>query len=141
MSATSNPIFLANEEATAQFAIGVAKRVQLGEVIFLYGEVGSGKTTFARAFIKELCDTSEEITSPTFSIVQNYAMKNGKELLHCDLYRLKNSHELLEIGIYDDIENRITLIEWPELIESEIPDALKISIDIDGDGRLVRIGG
>ena len=95
-----------------------------GDVIFLYGEIGVGKTTFVRGLINNFevqRGTNEsEILSPTFNIVFDYVIKELK-IMHYDLYRLKNSKDINELGIFAEIENCITLIEWPELIEKK-PD-------------------
>jgi len=95
-----------------------------GDVIFLYGEIGVGKTTFVRGLINNFevqRGTNEsQILSPTFNIVFDYVIKELK-IMHYDLYRLKNSKDINELGIFAEIENCITLIEWPELIEKK-PD-------------------
>jgi tRNA threonylcarbamoyladenosine biosynthesis protein TsaE len=94
-------------------------------MIFLYGEIGVGKTTFVRGLINNLevekgMDESQ-ILSPTFNIVFDYEIKNLK-IMHYDLYRLKNSKDVNELGIFTEIKDHITLIEWPELVEKK-PDS------------------
>jgi len=95
-----------------------------GDVIFLYGEIGVGKTTFVRGLINNFevqqGINESQILSPTFNIVFDYVIKELK-IMHYDLYRLKNSKDINELGIFAEIENCITLIEWPELIEKK-PD-------------------
>jgi tRNA threonylcarbamoyladenosine biosynthesis protein TsaE len=95
-----------------------------GDVIFLYGEIGVGKTTFVRGLINNFevqrGANESQILSPTFNIVFDYVIKELK-IMHYDLYRLKNSKDINELGIFVEIENCITLIEWPELIEKK-PD-------------------
>ena len=95
-----------------------------GDVIFLYGEIGVGKTTFVRGLINNFevqRGTNEsQILSPTFNIAFDYVIKELK-IMHYDLYRLKNSKDINELGIFVESENCITLIEWPELIEKK-PD-------------------
>ena len=95
-----------------------------GDVIFLYGEIGVGKTTFVRGLINNFevqqGMNESQILSPTFNIVFDYVIKELK-IMHYDLYRLKNSKDINELGIFAEIENCITLIEWPELIEKK-PD-------------------
>ena len=102
----------------------IGKLLSNGDVIFLYGEIGVGKTTFVRGLINNFevqRGTNEsEILSPTFNIVFDYVIKELK-IMHYDLYRLKNSKDINELGIFVEIENCITLIEWPELIEKK-PD-------------------
>ena len=102
----------------------IGKLLSNGDVIFLYGEIGVGKTTFVRGLINNFevqRGTNEsQILSPTFNIVFDYVIKELK-IMHYDLYRLKNSKDINELGIFAEIENCITLIEWPELIEKK-PD-------------------
>ena len=111
-------------ENTFNLSKKIGKLLSKGDVIFLYGEIGVGKTTFVRSLINNLevekgMDKSQ-ILSPTFNIVFDYVIKELK-IMHYDLYRLKNSKDINELGIFAEIENCITLIEWPELIEKK-PD-------------------
>ena len=111
-------------ENTFNLSKKIGKLLSKGDVIFLYGEIGVGKTTFVRGLINNFevqRGTNEsEILSPTFNIVFDYVIKELK-IMHYDLYRLKNSKDINELGIFSEIENCITLIEWPELIEKK-PD-------------------
>ncbi len=138
--------FLRDEAETKAFAAGLAGLCNIGDCILLYGEVGAGKTSFARGFIRELSEVSEEITSPTFTIVQNYplktGLKNGGHLWHCDFYRLKHRDELYELGLEEAFENGITLIEWPEIMGDDAPkNALKIMLKLENDGRNIELIG
>ncbi len=100
----------------------IGKILSNGDFIFLYGEIGVGKTTFVRGLINNLevenGIAESQILSPTFNIVFNYEIKK-KIIMHYDLYRLKNSTDIDELGIFAEIENHITLIEWPELIKKK----------------------
>ena len=111
-------------EDTFNLSKKIGKLLSNGDVIFLYGEIGVGKTTFVRGLINNFevqRGTNEsQILSPTFNIVFDYVIKELK-IMHYDLYRLKNSKDINELGIFVEIENCITLIEWPELIEKK-PD-------------------
>ena len=111
-------------EDTFNLSKKIGNLLSNGDVIFLYGEIGVGKTTFVRGLINNFevqRGTNEsEILSPTFNIVFDYVIKELK-IMHYDLYRLKNSKDINELGIFVEIENCITLIEWPELIEKK-PD-------------------
>ena len=111
-------------EDTFNLSKKIGKLLSNGDVILLYGEIGVGKTTFVRGLINNFevqRGTNEsEILSPTFNIVFDYVIKELK-IMHYDLYRLKNSKDINELGIFAEIENCITLIEWPELIEKK-PD-------------------
>ena len=107
----------------------IGKLLSNGDVIFLYGEIGVGKTTFVRGLINNFevqRGTNEsQILSPTFNIVFDYVIKELK-IMHYDLYRLKNSKDINELGIFVEIENCITLIEWPELIEKKPESRIEI---------------
>ena len=111
-------------ENTFNLSKKIGKLLSKGDVIFLYGEIGVGKTTFVRGLINNFevqRGTNEsQILSPTFNIVFDYAIKELK-IMHYDLYRLKNNKDINELGIFVESENCITLIEWPELIEKK-PD-------------------
>ena len=100
-----------------------------GDVIFLYGEIGVGKTTFVRGLINNFevqRGTNEsQILSPTFNIAFDYVIKELK-IMHYDLYRLKNNKDINELGIFVESENCITLIEWPELIEKKPDDRIEL---------------
>ena len=100
-----------------------------GDVIFLYGEIGVGKTTFVRGLINNFevqqGMNESQILSPTFNIVFDYVIKELK-IMHYDLYRLKNSKDINELGIFVESENCITLIEWPELIEKKPDDRIEL---------------
>ena len=100
----------------------IKKKLTLGDVIFLYGEIGVGKTTFARLLInnyeKEKNLKVSEVLSPTFNIVFEYDIKKIT-IKHYDLYRLKNDSDIKNVGLFEDLERTITLIEWPELIKEK----------------------
>ena len=100
----------------------IKKKLTPGDVIFLYGEIGVGKTTFARLLInsyeKEKNLKVSEVLSPTFNIVFEYDIKK-LTIKHYDLYRLKNDRDIKNIGLFEDLERTITLVEWPELIKEK----------------------
>ena len=100
----------------------IKKKLAPGDVIFLYGEIGVGKTTFARLLInnyeREKNLKVSEVLSPTFNIVFEYDIKK-LTIKHYDLYRLKNESDIKNIGLFEDLERTITLIEWPELIKEK----------------------
>lgn len=133
---------LTSAEETADLASKIAEFCKVGDILLLYGDLGVGKTTFARAFIQALTATKEEITSPTFTLVQTYPLKSGGEVWHCDLYRLKNEVELFELGLEEAFGQNIMLIEWPEIAENYLPEArLKIKLEMAGAGRKVTVFG
>ena len=100
----------------------IKKKLTPGDVVFLHGEIGVGKTTFARFLIndyeKEKNLRPSEVLSPTFNIVFEYDIKN-LTIKHYDLYRLKSDIDIKNIGLFEDLEQTITLIEWPELIKEK----------------------
>ncbi len=107
-------------EKLNQFSHELAEKSQVGDVFFLLGDLGSGKTTFARFFINALFDKEKinrpkNIQSPSYPIMINYSLKNY-EIFHYDLYRLKNKNELTEINFFEDFNKNLSIIEWPNLI-------------------------
>jgi tRNA threonylcarbamoyladenosine biosynthesis protein TsaE len=113
-------IDLPDEAATAALAARLAERARPGDVIALRGDLGTGKTTFARAFIHAL-GGSEEVPSPTFTLVQIYALK-AASIWHFDLYRLQSPEEAWELGIEEAFSTGIALIEWPERLGPLLPE-------------------
>lgn len=116
---------LADEAATADLAQHLSRQAQAGDVIALSGDLGAGKTSFARAFINALPrDTDgnepEEVPSPTFTLVQLYERAAG-QVWHFDLYRLEQAEEAYELGIEEAFSDGISLIEWPERLGSLLP--------------------
>ena len=93
-----------------------------GDVIFLYGQIGVGKTTFARLLINNYENEKKlrksEVLSPTFNIVFEYDI-NDFTIEHYDLYRLKNEQEIKNIGLFSNLKQNITIVEWPELIKNK----------------------
>ena len=110
----------------------IKKKLKLGDVIFLYGEIGVGKTTFARLLInnyeKEKNLKVSEVLSPTFNIVFEYDIKK-LTIKHYDLYRLKNDRDIKNIGLFEDLERTITLIEWPELIKEKPANRIDLFLE------------
>jgi tRNA threonylcarbamoyladenosine biosynthesis protein TsaE len=88
----------------------------------LEGDIGAGKTFFARSVIQYLLGRAEDVPSPTFTIVQNYSTKVG-EIWHCDLYRLTSPDEAIELGLDEAFEKAICLIEWPDRLGDLTPKA------------------
>ena len=100
------------------------------DCIFLFGDLGSGKTTFTRKLINGLQEKNKvaitEVLSPTFNLLYEYEIKPLK-VMHYDLYRLENSKEIEQLGIFENVENTITIIEWPEKIEKKIVNRLELT--------------
>ena len=115
-------IDISSEETTKELANNFSNYLKGGEVIFLYGEMGVGKTTFVKYLINQLLVKKNlqttEVTSPTFNLLNEYKVDN-LIIKHYDLFRLKNESEIKNLDLFDQNKNTITLIEWPELIEKE----------------------
>ena len=109
-------------------------------IFAFYGKMGAGKTTFIKSICKIL-GTEEIVTSPTFSIVNQYNTKNGENLFHFDFYRIKKTEEVMDIG-YEDYfySGSYCFVEWPEMIEELLPENfvyVKIEADEKGNERLI----
>ncbi len=112
------------------FAASLAELARMGDVFLLQGDLGAGKTEFARAFIRSLCGDETEVPSPTFTLLQVY--EANRELIHhYDLYRLESSEDVWELGLEEALSDGITLIEWPErLPHLNLSSALTLSFSI-----------
>ena len=122
-------MYLKSLEDTKKFSEKISKIINKGDIIFLYGEIGTGKTTFVRFFVNHLEDNNKtkksEILSPTFNIVYNYEV-GKKKILHYDLYRLKNYNDISQLGMFETSDDSIKIIEWPELIKPKPKDRVDI---------------
>ncbi len=129
-------LFLANEAETIRLGEELALAVKPGDAIALVGDLGAGKSTLARALIRAIADDAElEVPSPTFTIVQSYALRFP--VAHLDLYRLSDVSELDELGIDEMLSDGVCLIEWPEMASDVLPKASTILMHLthEGDGR------
>ncbi len=129
------------ENNTKKLAIELSSKINKGDIILLYGNLGIGKTYFTRCLIKALTNETEIVPSPTFTIIQTYQTQKG-ELSHYDLYRIKDKEELIEIGLYESLKNNITIIEWPEIIEDYITKnyhPIKIYFNFEKENRTISI--
>jgi tRNA threonylcarbamoyladenosine biosynthesis protein TsaE len=120
-AATALEIDLPDEAATAGLGRRLAQRAERGDVIGLAGELGSGKTTLARAFIRALGRGDEEVPSPTFTLVEVYGFRGHPPVWHFDLYRLTAPEQAYELGIEDAWSEGISLVEWPERLGPLLP--------------------
>ncbi|HYM03011.1 MAG TPA: tRNA (adenosine(37)-N6)-threonylcarbamoyltransferase complex ATPase subunit type 1 TsaE [Stellaceae bacterium] len=121
-AATALAFDLPDEAATSRLAAALAARARLGDVIGLSGALGTGKTTFARAFIRALGSDTEDVPSPTFTLVEIYAFAGHPPVWHFDLYRLAMPEQAYELGIEDAFAEGISLIEWPERLGRLMPE-------------------
>jgi len=138
----SKAIHLAGESRTIGLAASLARRAKGGERIFLYGPLGSGKTTFARGFLRAL-GVRGAIRSPTFALIHEYRLRERrfpKRVYHMDFYRLKPP-ELENLGLREYLEDpaAVCLVEWPEAAARRLPaDRLELRLEHDERGRTLR---
>jgi len=116
------------------------------DCIFLFGELGSGKTTFTRSLINGLQEKNKvnktEVLSPTFNLLYEYEIKSLK-VMHYDLYRLEAIKEVDQLGIFENSENIITIVEWPEKIKKNVENRLEITFyyETDEESRKLKFQG
>lgn len=139
-------LILPDEAATARLAERLAAAAGPGDVIALRGDLGAGKTAFARAFIRaRLDDPAEEVPSPTFTLVQTYEDPAGDGLVwHFDLYRLDKPDDALELDLEDAFSEGLCLVEWPDRLGGYLPRRrldLTLTIDQDGTSRTATLAG
>ena len=140
----SDKIDISSEAKTEEFALKFLKKIKPQDIIFLYGEIGVGKTTFVKYLINGLQKENNEIitnvTSPTFNILNEYQIKNIK-INHYDLYRLKSANELKELNLFSEKLNTITLIEWPQIVIEKPKPLIELNFEYTKDfqERLVQI--
>ncbi|MCF8496260.1 MAG: tRNA (adenosine(37)-N6)-threonylcarbamoyltransferase complex ATPase subunit type 1 TsaE [Alphaproteobacteria bacterium] len=122
-----------SEEDTARIAKALAPQLTGREIILLRGELGAGKSVFARALIRALCgDPALEVPSPTFTLVQIYEGEKG-EIHHFDLYRLRDPEEIRELGWEETAGNALMLVEWPERLAGlTLPPCIDIEFTTQG---------
>ena len=133
----SSRINISEENKTKFIARVFAKNIKVGDVLFLIGELGVGKTTFIKFLINffqiNKNHSVTEIPSPTFNLINEYQI-DSLILKHYDLYRIKNEKELNSIGIFEDNSEQITLIEWPEIIKNhKMKNIIYLHFDYDED--------
>lgn len=129
---------LPDPEATASLAAALAATAPVGAVVHLQGDLGAGKSTLARAWLRALGVTGP-IRSPTYTLVERYPLASGGEALHLDLYRIGDPGELEFLGL-DDADARLWLVEWPERGVRALPAPdLEVGLVVLGQGRACRL--
>jgi len=135
---------ISSEKKLEEFANNLSPRLKQGDIFFLYGEMGVGKTTFVKFLINNMQIRSKkkltEITSPTFNIMNEYDI-NGLLVKHYDLYRLKSVDELEHLNIFDENDKAILLIEWPQIIRKEPNLVTKLYFEYENEyqNRFIKI--
>lgn len=124
-------LILSSERATTLLAESLARSTEANATILLYGQVGAGKTFFARKFIQKILlhhGLYEDVPSPTYTLIQTYETPKV-DIWHADLYRLSSYEDIIELGLIDAFNSNICLVEWPEKLDKSIPlNAIKIEL-------------
>ena len=142
----SGKIDLLFENDTKKLANIISKKIKIGDIIYLYGEIGVGKTTFVKYLINSLQKknnlTVTEVISPTFALLNEYQIKQFK-INHFDLFRIKSSKEIENLDLFTDRSSSITLIEWPQKIKKKPKNLIELKFNYQNDyqKRSVEIKG
>ena len=142
----SDRINLSSEKKTEELASKFLKKIKPGCSVFLYGEIGVGKTTFIRYLINEFQKINKleitEVTSPTFNLLNEYQINEFK-INHYDLFRLKSVEETKNLNLFDDSKNTINLIEWPQMVKEKPKNLIELVFEYGKDHvtRSVQIKG
>ncbi len=139
MGRQTTPLTFRTEAETADFAKRLAPLLAAGDCLLLEGQIGAGKSFFARQIIRALTHPDEEVPSPTFTLVQTYPAPDF-DIWHCDLYRLGHADELVELGLEEALDSALVLIEWPDRLGGDQPEAaLTLAFSAPAEGvRQVR---
>jgi len=134
-------VVLPDETDTDAFGGRLAPVLAAGDVVALWGGLGAGKTALARAIIQARARRAVTVPSPTFTLMQSYAL-DGVTLWHCDFFRLGAPEETHELGLDEIFADAIALIEWPDRLGPMLPAGrLDVRLDFQGDGRTARMTG
>ena len=142
----SDRIDLSSEKKTEELAGKFLKKIKPGYFVFLYGEIGVGKTTFIRYLINKFQKLyrleTTEVTSPTFNLLNEYQI-NDLKINHYDLFRLKSAEEIRNLDLFDENKNIITLVEWPQMIKEKPKNLIELVFEYGKDHktRSVQIKG
>ena len=146
IATSGDRLILSSEKNTEELAKKLQKKLNPGDIIFFYGEMGVGKTTFIRFLINEFQKKNKinltEVTSPTFNILNEYDI-NKIKINHYDLFRLKSSQETKNLGLFENSMNSINLVEWPQIIDEKPKNLIELNFEYDDDHqkRKVQIKG
>ena len=130
----SDKIELSSEKNTEELAAKFLNKIKPGDIIFLYGEIGVGKTTFVRYLVNKFQKENKleitEVTSPTFNLLSEYQI-NQIKINHYDLFRLKSSEEIINLDLFGDSKDSITLIEWPQMIKEKPKNLIELFFEYE----------
>ena len=136
IATNSEKIDISLEDKTSELAKSFSRTLHKGDVVYFHGEIGVGKTTFIRHLINNLQQLNKinltEVTSPTFNLVNEYDVGNFI-IQHYDLYRLTDYSEIKNIGLFENKEEIVTLIEWPEKINETIDNKIDLFFEYNDD--------
>ncbi len=129
-------INISSEIKLEEFSKNFSNELKQGDIFFLFGDIGVGKTTFVKYLINHLQKKSKseltQVTSPTFNIMNEYNI--GDFLIkHYDLYRINSSNELKDLNLFDESDNSILLIEWPQIINNEPDSVIKLYFEYENE--------
>ena len=132
---------LATDADTRALASDMAPGLGRGDLVTLSGPIGAGKTEFCRALIRARAGAEIEVPSPSFTLIQTYALPDI-DIAHVDLYRLADPSELVELGLDELAADHLVLLEWPERAEGALPPpTVALTFSIAGIARLVEVRG
>jgi tRNA threonylcarbamoyladenosine biosynthesis protein TsaE len=136
---SSDKIDISSEKETEELASKITKKLKPGNIIFLYGEMGVGKTTFVRYLINKFQKNNKlkttEVTSPTFNLLNQYQI-NQIKIDHYDLFRLKSVEEIKNLGLFEDNTNTVTIIEWPQIIKEKPKNLIELNFKYEKDHQM-----
>ena len=136
IATNSGRIDISTETLTKDIAEKISVQLKKNQIIFLYGEIGVGKTTFVRYLINKLQKDKKinitEVTSPTFNILNEYQI-GDLTIKHYDLFRIKLKEEIINLNIFEDNFNSISLIEWPQMIDNKSNEYIELFFNYEED--------